>query len=129
MAEEAQFASVPRTEPVLISAANTNRDGTGTIVDGFLPGASGSRVERIRIKAVGTTTTGKVRIFIYDGSTYRLFEEVDVTAATPSASVSSFAATVTMGSGAPLLLPSTRKIGFSTHNAESFICTTVGGDF
>lgn len=129
MATNAQFATTARCDAIDISTANTSRTGSGTIVQFMLAGASGSRVERIRIKAQGTTTTGMVRIFTWDGSTYRLFEEVSVSAVTPSGTVESFEATINLGSAAPLFLPDGSALGASTNNAEAFIVTAIGGDF
>lgn len=129
MAENAQFTATANTARVRISTANTNRDGSGTIGNVFAAGASGSRIERVRIKATSTTTAGMVRMYTYDGSTYRLYEEIAVSAITPSATVESFEATVTLGNGAPLTLATGWSLGFSTHNAETFDVTVIGGDF
>lgn len=122
------FTGVCRCEAVSFTTANTNRDGTGTIGDAFVPGANGSAVENVRIKAIGTTTAGMVRLYVYDGATYRLIAEVAVTAITPSGTVQSFQADWTPPNGL-LPLPSGRKLGVSTHNGEQFIATTQGGDF
>ena len=43
--------------------------GTTGLTSLFVAGANGSRVDRIRVKSTGTTTTaGMVRIWIYSGS-------------------------------------------------------------
>jgi hypothetical protein len=130
MSTTAAFASTPRVSLARISAANTNRDGTGTIVTAFVPGANGSRIERIRVKANAVTTAGQVRLFLSvdSGVTWRLFQEIAVSAATPSATVQSWEGNVTLGSTSPLFLPATAYLGASTHNAEAFEVTTIGGD-
>jgi hypothetical protein len=131
MASTAQFAATPRLERVVISTANTNRDGTGTIGQVMVGGASGTRVERIRIKANVTTTAGMVRMFTYDGAaspTYELFDETSVAAITPSATVQTFEADIVLGTTQPLFIPSGKALGFSTHNAEEFVITVIGAD-
>lgn len=131
MASTPSYASAsPRVAVGVISTANTNRDGTGTgpATAIFSAGASGSKVEEIRVKARGTTTAGMVRLYLYDGSGTdgHLFEEVPVTAITPSATVETFEATVTYDN---LVIQSGWSITASTHAAESFGVEIFGGDF
>ena len=127
MAASASFASVPRSEVAAISAANTNRDGTGTIVSAFTTGASGSRIERIEIKATGTTTAGMVRAFKKEGAgAWMLWREYVVSAITPGAAVATFRV---LDDEIGEILETNFQIGFSTHNAETFNCHVSGGDF
>lgn len=127
MGSSANFASGPRSEVADVSAANTNRDGNGTIVSAFTSGASGSRIDRIEIKAVGTTTTGMIRAFKKKGAgAWKLWREYSVTAATPSSSVPSFSA---LDDDIGEVLDSTTQVGFATHNAEAFVVHVGGGDF
>jgi hypothetical protein len=51
----------------LIQTANTARDGTGTVSTIFTAGADGGRIERIRVRAVGTNVATVLRIFINNG--------------------------------------------------------------
>lgn len=128
MSASANFASNPRTEVIQLSAANTNRDGTGTIVSAFMGGASGSRVERIEIKASAATTAGMVRAFKRKSAgTWMLWREYPIAAVTPSASTSS--AAVIDDEIGELLADATWEIGFSTHNAEPFNVHVSGGNF
>lgn len=127
MGATANFAAAPRNVIVYISAANTNRDGTGTIVTGFVAGASGSRVDRIEIKATGTTTAGIVRAFKrVSGGSWKLWREYTVDAITPSATVGSF---TNRDDDIGEVLPALMEIGFAPHNAEGFVVHTMGGDF
>ena len=59
-----------------VSAANTNRDGTGTIVDILTGDTDGTIIDVIAVVAVGTTSSGMVRLYISDGSNTRLWQEV-----------------------------------------------------
>lgn len=131
MASTPSYASVlPRVAVGVISTANTNRDGTGTgpATAIFSAGASGSKVEEIKVKARGTTTAGMVRIYVWDGSgtDAHLLDEVPVSAITPSATVETFEATLTYDN---LLLPTGWSVTASTHAAESFGILIFGGDF
>lgn len=49
--------------------ANTALDGTGTVVTLLTAGASGSRIQRIRLWHLGTNVATVVRLFINNGST------------------------------------------------------------
>jgi hypothetical protein len=113
--------------PITVSAANTARDGTGTIVDLITAGAQGTMVELIRAQAVGTTTVGVLRVFIHNGVSYNLYKEILVTAIVPSTSVEAFSAELTFTK--PLVLPSGYKIGISTHNAEAFRVFAHAGNY
>src|SRR5687767_3170178 len=127
MGNLAQFAATPKVGIGQVSAANTNRDGTGTIVTIHTPGANGGRVDKITVKATGTTTAGIVRLFIHDGTNTRLWREVEVTAITPSGTVKSFVEEFVPLSG--LILPNGYSLRASTHNAETFNVIAEGGDF
>jgi hypothetical protein len=121
-----QFITTPRCDRQVVSAANTNRDGTGTIVDIFAAGTNGSKVTSVVTKATGTTTAGMVRLFIKESSTYRLFDEVPVSAATPSATVETFRDIQPFDD---LILESGQTLAASTHLAETFVVHVLGGDF
>ncbi len=123
------FVQVPFARVARISAANTARDGTGTVVTIATAGSNGSRVDRIVIQADGTTTAGVVRLFVYDGSAYHLWKEVLVTAITPSATIEAFRAELARGDGQPVLdLESGFSLRAATHNAEGFQVFAHGGD-
>jgi hypothetical protein len=127
MATAAQYAATPRAAVAVVSAANTARDGTGTLVTVFTAGASGSRIDDIRVTAAGTVTAGVVRLFVHDGTNARLWQEVMVTATTPSTTVQTFNTTLY---NQALILPNGWSLRASTNNAETFhIVVTRAGDF
>jgi len=98
----------------------------------FSAGASGSRIDAIDLKAVGTTTAGMVRLFIHDGADARLLTEVPVIALTPSGTLPSWEAqlnTNTMTQVLPLVLPTGYSLRAATNNAETFNVIALGGDF
>jgi hypothetical protein len=78
MADAPAFIATPRIGAVTVSTANTARDGTGTIATVFTAGANGSRIEEVVLKATGDPADSIVTLFLHDGSTYFLFDEVDL---------------------------------------------------
>jgi hypothetical protein len=129
MAATINFANVPRVSGVTIGTANTNRDGTGTLGTVITAGTNGTRIDRIRAQAIVTTTAGRVRLFLYDGSNYYALEELPIAAATVSATVSGATAEVAFGDTRPLTLPSGWSIAAGTNNANDFVVTAYGADF
>jgi len=125
MASAPVFAATPIIALAQVSAANTNRDGTGTAPDVVTGATNGTRIDRITIEGTGTTTAGVVRLFLYDGTNTRLWKEVLVTAITPSATVEVYSKTL---SGLGLVLPNTYKIKAATHNAETFNVIAEGAN-
>lgn len=78
MATAPAFAATPRNEAAAVSAANANRDGTGTIVTIFTAGASGSKIEEITIKSDADPADSTVVFYLYDGSNYHVWDEWDI---------------------------------------------------
>lgn len=126
MADSPAFAVTPRIASVNIATANTNRDGTGTVATLITGASTGTRIAEIVVQARVTTTAGMVRIFLYDGTTYRFFDEVSIAAATVSASVKGTRVSTTYNN---LILPSASwSIVVATHNAESIDVIALGAD-
>jgi len=90
MATAPQFTSVPNAALSRISAANTARDGSGSLVDSFTAGASGSRIDSIVFTSaqasVGASAARVQRVALTDtsGINPRLIAEVAMTAVTSS---------------------------------------------
>ena len=136
MATNPNYARFPRSAIAQISAANTNRDGTGTLVTVIAGAAAGgaleggTRVDDITIQATGTTTAGMVRLFLSldNGTTNRLIREVEIAARTPSGTTPAFRAEL-LDLG--IILPNANALlRAATHNAEAFnIIASRAGDF
>lgn len=125
-----QFTSTPGITLAQVSAANTNRDGTGTVVSVLAGSANGRRINKITIKAIVTTTAGMLRLYIYDGTNTRLYREVLVTAITVSGSVAGFSSEILYyDSDAPILPSATYELRASTHNAEAMNVIVEWADF
>jgi hypothetical protein len=110
-----------------VTAANANRDGTGTLVDIVTAGQMGTLIELIHVHAIVTTTAGMVRLFLYDGVNNRLYAEIPVAAVTPSASVAAFEAEYIPTK--PLVLPTGWKLKAATEKAEAMNVVATGGDY
>ena len=126
MANTPQYVGTPKSPSVAISTANTNRDGTtGTYGTLMTAGASGSRVDCIRVNATGASTTaGMIRFFVGTA----LILEVPVVAVTPSATNPAFSQDITFDNG--LILQAGAVLKASTEKAEAFSLTIIsGGDF
>jgi hypothetical protein len=126
MAADPNFAATPGTEVAQVTAANTARDGTGTVVTVLTAPASGTMVLRVVVKATGTTTAGMIRLFLYNGTNTRLYDEIPVLAITPTATVETFQAEVEYED---CILPNGWELRATTHNAETFNVIAFAGDF
>lgn len=127
MASNPVFAVTPRIGMAQVSVANTNLDGTtGTYVDVITGASTGTRISEIVVQAAATTTAGMVRLFITDGITTRMFDEVSIAAATVSASVKGARLSTIYNN---LVLPNQNwRIRASTHNAVAINVIALGAD-
>lgn len=131
MAAGPNFVATPRVWAGRITAANTARDGTGTIVDVVPTHATASRkIERIEITAEVTTTVGLVILHIHDGVGWRIWREVPVTAVTPNATgTAAFRAEVDLSAPSQLMvLEPGQKIGAAPTQAQAFNVRAFGGE-
>jgi hypothetical protein len=121
MAANPGFVGTPTSSAVVLAAANTARDGSGTIQTLFTAGAGGARIDAITVKATGTTAAGQVLIWVDDtgaGTAWRLEDEVTVTVVTASNTVGSFRAAILFGGG--LTLRAGAIVGATTTIAQGF---------
>jgi hypothetical protein len=133
MATAPNFVGSPRVEIAQATTANTNRDGTGTIATVFIAGTNGSRIDKIDVQAIVTTTAGALRWYIHDGTNARMFLETIVQANTVGTTVPGWRATLEeegiSGEVFPIILETGQSLRVSTHNAETFNVIATGGDF
>lgn len=134
MATAPTFAATPKawagTVPATLDTSNTAPTNVTTIVTA---GASGSKIEEIRIVQVASTTgSGILNIFLYDGSTYHLFEPVSTPAVTLSTTVPNPADQIFIGNYSNLVIPSgwSLRVAVTVATAQSaFKVLAFGGDF
>lgn len=106
-----------------VSVANSNLDGTGTLVKLLTTGGSadynGCVIRSILIKAQESTTSGMVRLYIQSGSGSKyLFHEVVVPNVTQSSHLVTFQYEAILGGS--FCLPPDFSLWASTENAETF---------
>jgi hypothetical protein len=126
MATSPVFAVTPRIGMAQVSVANAGRDGTGTLVDVIVGAATGTKISEVVVEATVATTAGMVRLFLNDGTTTRLFDEIPVAAATPSASVRATRVSMLYQN---LTLPANNwKLMAATSNANAINVIAFGAD-
>jgi hypothetical protein len=123
------FTLAPVIAIAQITTANTNLDGTGDVVDIITGGQNGTRISKITIKALVTTTAGMVRLFIHDGTSIHLWKEISITAVTKSATVSAFSIETTFLGELAIVLPYNYIIKASTEKSETFNIIIEGGNY
>lgn len=130
MATQAQFGAYPRNTITVLGAANANRNGTGvlnTVFTANVTNSLGSRIDDIYITAVDTTTAGAIRLYISDGANNNLWQEILVTAITPSGTQSPWSTSLI---NQALILANGFSLKASTNNANTFhVCVTRAADF
>lgn len=98
MATAPAFASAINNGSQLLGANETNLQVPGQTSTVLTAGASGTKIEEIMIEATATslvasTAAGLVYLFLYDGSTYHLFDTIAVYAITASGTAAPFRVT------------------------------------
>jgi hypothetical protein len=114
------------TGMALISTANTNLDGTGTIATVLTAASNGTLIRTITIKAIGSTTQGMVRLYVEDsgGTNTDIVAEVKIPAIIPSGTRQAFSTVLEVD----YVMKNTYKLRASTQNAESFVIMAEGSD-
>jgi hypothetical protein len=126
MATSPAFAVTPRIGSVSIATADasyTAPSGVGTLITGA---STGTRIAEIVVKNAATSAAAQVRVFLYDGSTYWLFDEIAVVAATGSATVAQSRTSTTYNN---LVLPSSSwSVRVTTSVSQATHVTAFGAD-
>lgn len=126
MANNPAFAVTPRIGAVSIATADssyTAPTNVGTLITGV---AAGTRISEIVVKCAATSAAAIVRIFLYDGSTYWLYDEITVAAATGSATVQQTRVSTVYNN---LILPSASwSVRVTTSISQTTHVTAFGAD-
>jgi len=119
------------TGSVVVSTANSNLDGTGTLGLVYTAGASatykGSSIDSITVKTSVTDTPGMIRLYFDDLSTKFLFNEILVPSVAKSPTDKSLERTIELYND--FELQAGYKIYASTEVAESFHVMAEGNDW
>ncbi|URN83480.1 hypothetical protein [Acetobacterium wieringae] len=84
------FPLTPKISWGKVLTANITKDGTGTMVPVFTAGVNGSKIDQIKVRALGTNVATVLRFFINNGSdnataaNNTLIHEVTISATTLS---------------------------------------------
>jgi hypothetical protein len=126
MATAPQFAVTPRIGAISIATAEssyTAPTNVGTLITGA---STGTRIAEIVVKLAATSAAAIVRIFLYDGTTYWLFDELTVAAATGSSTVQQTRVSTNYNN---LILPSASwSIRVATSVSQATHVTALGAD-
>lgn len=132
MSTTANFTTTPRIGMLRIAAGTATRDGlaaaAGDLV--FTAGANGSRIDRVELidsDAVGASAARVVRLWLYDGTTARLLREVEMGAATSSATAKGAQQTVYFING--VVLPTGWTLRATSSTAGAINVIALGGDY
>ena len=133
MSTSAQYASTPKVGSANLTTADTSLTAPTTVGTIITAGASGTRIDYIDIQGVATTVAGLINLFIYDGTTYILWQQVPIQVVTSSTTVPAYAAILSSNSNAnimPLTLPTGYSLRATTSVAQTGVrVTAYGGDF
>lgn len=133
MATSAQYAATPKVGSALLTTADTSLTAPTTVGTVLTAGANGTRIDYIDIQGVATTVAGNINLFIYDGTNYILWNQVNVIAVTSSTTSPAWQAVLSSTGNAnlmPLTLPTGYSLRATTSVAQTGIrVTAYGGDF
>lgn len=133
MATSAQYAATPKVGSALLTTADTSLTAPTTVGTVLSAGANGTRIDYIDIQGVATTVAGNINLFIFDGTNYILWNQVNVVAVTSSNTSPAWQATLSSNGNAnilPLVLPTGYSLRATTSVAQTGIrVTACGGDF
>jgi hypothetical protein len=116
-----------------LTTADTSLTAPTTVGTVLSAGSSGTRIDYIDFQGVANTVAGLINLFIYDGSTYILWQQIPVLAVTSSTTVPAWSAVLSSNSNANIM-PLTIPTGYSLRATTSVAQTGVrviayGGDF
>jgi len=136
------FPLTPNVSWGTLATANTAKDGTGTVVTLFTAGASGSRIDQIKVRALGSNVATVLRLFVNNGvdpttaTNNSLIHETTIAATTLSETSELADNDILITKGdfvfAPIpFLPAGYKITatIGTTVAAGLQCTIHGGDY
>jgi hypothetical protein len=133
MSTSAQYASTPKVGAALLTTADTSLTAPTTVGTVITAGSSGTRIDYIEVMGVATTVASLINLFIYDGSTYSLWQQIPVLAVTTSTTAPSFSAVISSNNNAnimPLTLPTGYSLRATTTVAQTGVkVIAYGGDF
>lgn len=95
MAQTPQYAAEPRIGAATLTTADTSMTAPATVVTVLVGASAGTRVNRLGIKGLGSTTACLVRWWLHDGTTHTLIAERAVPAITAGNTAAAFEEAIT----------------------------------
>jgi hypothetical protein len=134
MANTPAYAASPRHSSTIAGTAETSLTAPVNSSTLWTAGANGSKIEQITVQAVTTsltptTTTGLVYVFLYNGTTYSLFDTISITAQAATTTSAPFSLTRTYNN---LVVASGSSVAVSQSvagNANILKVIALGADY
>lgn len=89
----ANMASASLTSATPVTSRSDIVGTTGLVLLTPTGNANGSRIDALRVKSKGTSVFSILFVWLYDGTTSRLYDEINIVATTASTTANSFAVT------------------------------------
>lgn len=127
MATQPAFAVTPRVGAVALAAAETSYTAPTNVATVLTGGTSGTRISEVVVQMTATvSSTTMVRLFLYDGTNYFLFDEVLISTSTGAQGVKQTRVSTTY---ANLVLPSSSwSLRATVHSSNAGVVTALGAD-
>ena len=126
MASNPVFAVTPRIGNVSVATADSSYTAPTNVGTRIAGASTGTRIAEIVVKCAATSAAAVVRIFLHDGTSYWLFDEISVAAATGSSTVQQTRVSTTYNN---LILPSASwSVRVTTSVAQTTHVTAFGAD-
>ena len=126
MAASPSFAATPRIGSVSIATADSSYTAPTNVGTALTGNTGGTKISEIVVKCAATSAAAIVRVFLHDGTTYWLFDEITVAAATGSATVQQTRVSTLYNN---LILPtSSWSVRVTTSVSQTTHVTVLGAD-
>lgn len=124
------FTLNPNVGTGALATAEASLTAPSTVVTILTAGANGTMLERVTVHGTATSAAALVRLFLYDGAAYHLFEELVVPVAVVSTTVAAFdIASSKITPATPLVLPSGWSLRATITVSQTAQVIAEGGDF
>lgn len=122
------FVATPNVQQAQVSAANTNFNGTGTLVSCWTTGANGSLLSKVVIEVPGTPVADTISLYWFDGTNTYLYQQLAVPSGNaPSASQLCYRAEYVPTT--PEVYPSGWTLKASTYSGQITNVVVIGGNY
>lgn len=103
MATNPAFAATPRIGAASAATADSSFTAPTSVVTVLTGASTGTKINEVVVKSAATSSAAILRLWLYDGSTYWLFDEIAIAAVTGSATLAQNRVSTTYSN---LVLPS-----------------------